>query len=52
MKPTLVVTAAALGVGAACCMFVKAIRGAAPQPPVPAPEARASATAGRVSRVG
>jgi EmrB/QacA subfamily drug resistance transporter len=54
MKPTLVVTAAALGLGAACCMFVKAIRGAAPQPPVPAPpvpEVRADATAGRVSRV-
>jgi len=53
MKPTLVVTAAVLGVGAACCMFVKAIRGAAPQPYAgPAPEAEANAAPGRVSRVG
>jgi EmrB/QacA subfamily drug resistance transporter len=52
MKPTLIVTAAALGVGAACCMFVKAIRGAVQPHAVPVPEAEASAAPGHISRVG
>jgi MFS family permease len=50
MKPVLLLTAAALGLGAACCLLVKGIRGAKATPPVP--EAEVTSTAGDVSPVG
>ncbi|MBV9446028.1 MAG: MFS transporter [Streptosporangiaceae bacterium] len=53
MKPTLVLTACALFVGAAACLLVKAIRGASANPHgIPVPDVEAGAAADEVSRVG